>query len=129
MVISNKLIKIFGFSVPIFIIHGLEEYFTGLYKVDTHSIFMFHFFEKMSSHQASFLLFQIMLWLLLIICYLLLSQKFIKGLLILLGLLYIYELSHIVGAVKVRGYYPGLISGLVIISIGVWYWKVILSKE
>ena len=61
--------------VVLFIVHGFEEYFTKLYDVDTIFRFIFHFFENMGMFQATFLLFQIMLLITLIISYLLIFKK------------------------------------------------------
>lgn len=125
--VTKKLINLFGISIPLFIIHGLEEYFNGLYNIDSHVKFMFGYFQNMSSLQSSFLLLQIMLWVLLVISFLLLKQKGIKILLIFLGLVYIYELHHIIKAIEVGGYYPGLITGLGFPLIGYFYWRELIS--
>ena len=126
--ISEKLKKIFLISIPVFIAHGTEEYIMGLYKIDSHVHFMFGYFENLPSMQAVFLLFQIMLWLTLIISYILISgEKWQLRMMVIPGLVYIYELHHIYKAVLVGGYYPGLITALLFPIIGFFFWKEIVG--
>lgn len=73
--ISKKLKNIFLMSIPLFVAHGLEEYFTNFYNIDPISKFVFGYFEKMSIYQATFLLFQIMIWIFLVISYLLITNE------------------------------------------------------
>ena len=126
--ISNKLQNIFLLSIPLFIAHGLEEYFTGFYKVDSIFFFIFQSFETMSVFQATFLLFQIMLWALLIIAYLMLSRKFVIGLLTILGIFFVLELHHLTDALIRLEYYPGMITGILFPIIGFFYWKELIKN-
>ena len=127
--ISTKLRKFFLISIVLFIIHGLEEYFTGFYDVDPIFKYFFGPFERMSNLQALFLLFQIMLWLLLIISLLLIaSKKWQLSLMIIPGLVYIFELHHIYKAVTVGGYYPGLITALAFPFIAFYFWKELIHN-
>jgi len=122
--ISNRLKIIFALSIPIFIAHGLEEYFTGFFNADNIFRFVFSPFETMPVLQASFLLFQIMLWLLLIISLLLItSEKWQFRLMIIPGLIYIFELHHLWKALISWGYYPGLITALFFPIIAFLFWK------
>ena len=126
--ISQKLKTLFFISIPIFIVHGLEEYFTGFYNVDSSFKFFFHFFETMPVQQATFLLFQIMLWLALIVfAFLIWSEQWRLRLMVLPGLVYIFELHHIWKALEVWGYYHGLITALMFPVIGFLYWKELLK--
>jgi len=117
----------FLFSIPLFIAHGLEEYFTGFYDVDSIFYLAFKLFENMSIFQATFLLFQIMLWVLLIISYLILMRKWILGLLTLLGLVFVFELHHLIKALLFLGYYPGLITAFLFPIAGFFYWKELMK--
>ena len=74
--ISKKLKSIFAISVVFWIAHGLEEYFTGFYDVDWSLRVFSGLLEKMSVPQATFLVFQIMLWLAFIVfAFLIASEK------------------------------------------------------
>lgn len=68
MIVSSKLQHIFLLSIPVFITHGIEEYITKFYNIDNFSRFVFSYTETMSSLQASFITFQIMVWILLVSC-------------------------------------------------------------
>ncbi|MDO8620534.1 MAG: HXXEE domain-containing protein [bacterium] len=127
--ISTRLKNIFILSVPVFIAHGLEEYFAGFYAVDSHVDFMFRYFYTLPTPQAIFLLFQIMLWVTLIIAALLISgEKWQLRLLVIPGLVYIYELHHFLKALVVGGYYPGLVTAVAFPIIGVLFWKELIKE-
>lgn len=127
--VSKKLKTIFLVSIPLFIAHGLEEYFTNFYNIDPISKFVFGYFEKMSIYQATFLLFHIMFWLLLIISYLLITnEKWQLRLMIIPGLIYIFELHHIIKYLITWNYYPGLITALLFPVIGLLFWKELIKN-
>lgn len=127
--ITQRLKNIFILSVPVFITHGLEEYFTGLYNIDSHVKFIFGYFNALPTPQAVFLLFQIALWILLItIAILISSEKWRLRLMIIPGLFYIYEFHHIWKAILAGGYYPGLITALVFPIIAVFFWRELIRN-
>ncbi len=124
-----RLKKIFLLSIPVFIAHGLEEYFTGLYNIDSHVQFMFGYLNALPNPQAVFLLFQIMLWFTLIISAILISgEKWQLRLMVIPGLVYIYELHHFWQALAVGGYYPGLITALAFPAIAFFFWKELVAS-
>ena len=126
---TKKLKNIFLISIPVFIAHGLEEYFTGFYNIDSFSKFVFGHFESMSIYQATFLIFQIMIWLLLVISFLLISNnKWQLRLMIIPGLIYIFEIHHIIKALTSFSYYSGLITALPFPIIGFFFWKELLKN-
>lgn len=95
----------------IFMIHAVEEYITGFYHVDPIIAFVAAHMQSIS--QSIFLTLQFMWWILLIVVALLITSK--RGqviVMVLLGLVLIFEFQHLVHAVVVRGYYPGLITAL-----------------
>lgn len=127
--ITNRLKSIFGLSIPLFIAHGLEEYLTGLYNIDSHVAFQFGGLAKLPNMQALFLLFQIMVWLMLIIGYLLLlGPKWQLRLMLIPGTVFVYELHHLYKAFIQGGYYPGLITALAFPIIGFLFWKELLKQ-
>lgn len=114
---QNKLKRVIGFATFLFIIHGIEEYIAGFYKLDPLFIFLSQTISSLSL-STTFLIFQVLFWLLLI--YLFISIKKEKALLwvtILFGLLAIFELEHIVKAIAIRQYYSGAITALTFPSI------------
>ena len=127
--ISNRLKNIFAISIPIFIAHGLEEYFTGFFNIDNIFRFVFSPFETMSVLQATFLLFQIMIWFFLIVFLLLITnEKWQLRLMIIPGLIYIFELHHLWKALMLGGYYPGVVTGIAFPIIGFLFWKALLKN-
>lgn len=127
--ISQKLKNIFFLSVPVLIIHGLEEYLTSFYNTDSHVKFVFGYLNTLPTPQATFLLFQVMLWVALTIFAILISsEKWRLRLMIIPGLIYIYELHHIWKALEVGRYYPGLVTALLFPVIAFFFWKELLKS-
>ena len=127
--ITSKLKNIFLLSIPLFIAHGLEEILTGFYNVDSHVAFMFGKLATMPTTQALFILFQIMIWLILIIGYLLLlGPKWQLRLMFIPGIVFIYELQHLYKAFEVDGYYPGLITAVPLYIVGFLFWKELIKN-
>ena len=130
--ISNKLKLIFCLSIPLFIAHGIEEFVTHFYDIDSHDQAIFGLLSELSNHGATFVTFQVMLWLLLIISFfLLMGQRWQFNVLAIAGLIYIYELHHIYKAIMIGGYYPGLYTALLFPILAFFFWKewVSLKKE
>jgi hypothetical protein len=122
--ITNKLKIIFGLSIPLFMAHGTEEFMTHFYDIDAHDQKIFGLLSGLSNHGATFVTFQVMLWLLLIISFLLLmGQKWQFRILAIAGVVYVYELHHIIKAIQSWGYYPGLITALAFPFVAVLFWK------
>ena len=122
--ITEKLRNIFGLSILLFIVHGIEEIMMGFSSADSHVIFMFGKLATLPTIQALFILFQIMLWLTLIVSYLMLrGPKWQLRLMIIPGLVFIYELHHLYKAIDVGGYYPGLLTAIALYVAGFFFWK------
>ena len=127
--ITQRLKNIFLLSIPLFIAHGLEEILTGFYNVDSHVAFMFGKLATMPTTQALFILFQIMIWLILIIGYLLiLGPKWQLRLMFIPGIFFIYELHHLYKAFDVGGYYPGIITAIPLYAVGFFFWKELIKN-
>jgi len=73
--VTNKLKTIFAVSVLLFIVHGLEEMFTGFYELDAWDQAIFSPLAHLSVHGAMFVTFQIMFWILLIVVSILLLNE------------------------------------------------------
>ncbi|KKW22594.1 MAG: hypothetical protein A2W52_02485 [Candidatus Taylorbacteria bacterium RIFCSPHIGHO2_02_49_25] len=128
--ISRKLKVVFGLSIPLFILHGIEEYRTGFYNVDKLYQFIFRPFSEMSGNQVMFITFQIMLWLLLVVSFLLVaSERWRLRMIAVLGVVYILELQHIWKAVVSWSYHPGLITALAFPVIGFFFWRELIKSR
>ena len=126
---SQKLKTLFYISIPVFIAHGLEEFFNSFYNVDWSFKFVFGFLNTATVPQATFLVFQIMLWLAFIVfAFLIASEKWRLRLMVLPGIIYIFELHHIWKALESWSYYPGVITAIVFPFIGFLFWKELLKN-
>ncbi len=122
----TKLQSTFLALASLFVIHGLEEYFTEFYKIDWSYRLIF---DSLSDIPEVFLAYQASLWLLLLLTYVLLKKgKRISWLLIVLGVLSILELQHVYAAIVSQTYYPGLITSLLFPIVGFYFWKELLKK-
>lgn len=54
-------------------------------------------------------------------------NRFPPPFLLLVGSVYILQLEHIIGALKINDYYPGLITGIALSIIGFFFWKELLK--
>lgn len=127
--ISQKLKTLFFISIPFFIAHGLEELMNGFYNIDWSVKIMFGFLNEMTVPQATFWVFQIMLWLALIVFALLISgEKWRLRLMFLPGIIFVVELHHIWKTMSSLDYYPGVITAIPLAIIGFLFWKELLKS-
>lgn len=124
----SKTLK-FLFLLTLFLIaaHGIEEVSTGfLYKDDFISYLSGLFNTKAEVFYWSF---HIMWWLMLVVAYLLLmGGRWLLIPLTLFGIVYIFEIHHLIKAFSAGGYYPGMISAFFYPIIGVFYWKELINN-
>lgn len=126
---THKLKLLFGGSALLLILHGIEEYFTGFYEVDVQFRFLFKPLFEMSVDQATFLLFQILLGIALLLLFLFtLSEQWRVRLLVIPGFFLFYEIHHIIMALGEGGYYPGLITSIFLPILGYFYWQELLKN-
>jgi len=126
---SKKLWKIPLWSLPLFIAHGIEEYLTFNYSFDPTFVLMGNYLGI--SAQSSFLVFQLIWWLLLIVAIALVKKRILilSQLAVLsLSVVYLLELEHIVSAIKMGSYYSGLITAIPLIILGFFYWKELAKR-
>ena len=122
--ISRKLCGIFYLSIPVFIVHGIEEYLTGFTEVDSSFAFVFQPVLRMSITNGTFVVFQIMTWILLIVCaLLLLGEHWQRRLLIISGILYIFEMHHLIEVIVKQSYYPGSLTATAFPVLAFFFWK------
>ena len=126
---SSKLKTIFVISIPFFIAHGLEEFFNNFYNIDWSTKLVFGFLNQMSVSQATFLVFQIMLWLALIVfAFLIANDKWRLRLMLLPGIIFLVELHHPWSVITTWSYYPGAITAIPLLIIGFLFWKELLKN-
>lgn len=128
--VSNKVKKLFLVLVVLFMLHGVEEYLTGFYKVDLSLAQFFGFFEIIPWPQAVFLLFQAMWWLILVLILLFIFvKKWSYYAMIIIGLITLLEIHHIYKALAQMAYYPGLLTSLLIVVVGIFFLKELLRHR
>lgn len=127
--ITQRLKSLFLLSIPLFIAHGLEEILTGFYKTDSQVEFWLGRLNFLPTPQATFILFQIMIWLMLIISYLLLlGPKWQLWLMFIPGIVFVYELHHLYKALGTGGYYPGIVTAVPLYILGFFLWKELIKN-
>lgn len=127
--ITKKLKVIFGLAIPLFIAHGLEEIFNDFYNIDSQVEFWLGNLNSLPTAQATFILLQIMLWLMLIIGYLLiLGPKWQLRLMFIPGVAFLYEFHHLYKVFEVGGYYPGIVTAIPLYIIGFLFWRELIKN-
>jgi len=126
---SNKLKILFYISIPLFIAHGLEEIFNNFSNIDWSTKLVFGFLSEMSVPQATFIVFQVMIWLAFIIfAFLIASEKWRLRLMFLPGIIFIVELHHPWSVIESWGYYPGAITAIPLLILGFLFWKELIKN-
>lgn len=120
--ISQKLKNIFVFSIIFFIAHGVEEFLTGFYNVD--KSFLLTVGKISNNLSLAFILYQIILWLLLLLAYFFVKKnKWVLPISITLIVLMILELQHLYETLIIGKYYPGTYTAVIFPIIAFLFWK------
>ncbi len=106
-------------ALPLFVLHGIEEYFLKFYLVDP----AFGFIGAMANMAPVnvFLIEQALLVLLLLIT----IYKPNKVLTLIVGFIFILEILHVIFAIASHEY-AGLLTSIPLIAVGILYWESIL---
>ncbi len=113
--------NILTISIPLFIIHAFEKFIGGLLKIDP----VFRWIEIRGFSVHAFYFFEQCLLIGMIACAIYKPKRL---LLLFIGLIFIFELTHIIPAIQQMSYYPGLITAIPLVILGVFYWKALLPK-
>ena len=103
-------------SIPLYIVHAIEEYSTGILKLDP----LFRWVE--SSHLPTVILYMVEQVLLVLLLFWAISKPKL-WLLIFIGLIFLIEILHIIPALKQMSYYPGLVTAILLLLLAYFYWK------
>ena len=110
--ISTKLKNIFSVSIILFIAHGVEEFFTGFYNID--KSFLLTVGKISNNLPLVFILYQIVLWLLLLLAYFFIKKnKWVLPISITLTVFMILELQHLYETLITGKYYPGTYTAVI----------------
>ena len=127
--------KILIFLPFLVLIHGIEEYYFGLQYQASEAILtgasLLPLFSHLNTNQAIYIVYIIMQVLLFVAVALFMSgnKKAKKILLMVIGLLFIYQAHHIIETLISFQYNPGLVTSILFVILGYYYWKNILGKN
>ncbi len=125
--ISQKLKTLLILSVIVVYFHFAEEIVTGFYQRDWIMSYFSSLFRSIPQAQyyASHIVWVIMIGPAALLA---LGGKWTLRVLTLYGILFIFELHHLIDAVKSLNYYPGVITNIAFEIIGFFYWKELLKN-
>lgn len=120
--VSNRIKSLLLLSIPIFVAHEIEEWVFEFWNMDNTTLAVAKYFDNIP--QSVFIVWNFAFLLSLIFVALLVrGGKWTWFMLCIPGLIFIYELNHVIKAISVGGYYPGLYTSLIFPVIGFLYWK------
>ena len=119
---NSKLKTILIFSIPLFFLHALEEYFFKFYLLDPSFKWIGEIFNYTPAN--IFWVEQALGLLLLVIT----IYKPKKILLFIVGIIFIVEVSHPMIAIFSH-LYAGLATSIPLILLGILYWKNLFTRE
>ncbi len=123
--ISKKLKVLLIISIVIVYLHFFEEVISGFYIHDWIMKYISNHFNNIN--QAQYYGSHIV-WILMIgpAALLALGGKWTLRVLTLYGLFFIFELHHLIDAIRTLTYYPGVITNIAFEIVGFFYWKELL---
>jgi hypothetical protein len=127
--VSKRLTTLFVLALGLIYLHGVEEVLTGFPRVDSFMKFGASFFN--TSSENFYWISHIFLWWLPIpVIFLILRRRtIILPLLALFGLVFVFELHHLVKAALAQSYYPGMITAFFYPILGVFFYKELLRSR
>jgi hypothetical protein len=118
----KRIERLFLLSPPLFVVHAVEEYLTKSYEIDP-SFGMVGQFIGLSSLTV-FLVEQVLLFIFLFIVAAMVYRGAVpKVMAIILGLIFLVELSHPLLSIYKGNYSPGLVSGMLLLVLAFFYWQ------
>ncbi len=121
-----KHIVLLAFIVMLF--HTVEEYVAAVWTVDPFMIFASGYLRI--NPAIFYLLEQLLVLLLLLGFWWRLSYQKLDMLLVaIIGFVFILELLHPYSSIRLHAYYPGLYTGMILVTLGFFYYKELLTKR
>jgi hypothetical protein len=127
--VTRKFMQIFIWATGWIVAHWLEEILTWFAHVDMSYLWLFRPLLEMNIQDALFILYQILIWSILLIWWIFLfwKAKLKLFLLYILWVILFLELHHVVEAIIRWEYYPWMLTALLLPIIGYYYWKNLLD--
>jgi len=125
--ISNRLQTLFTLALLLVAAHGVEEVSTGFMY---HDGFVNYFANIIDTKEELFYWsFHIMWWLMLVVAWILIvGKKLIFVPLTLFGIVFFFEIHHLIKGLLSGGYYSGMITAFFYPILGFFYWKELLKN-
>ncbi|OGI77263.1 hypothetical protein A3C57_02945 [Candidatus Nomurabacteria bacterium RIFCSPHIGHO2_02_FULL_33_12] len=116
-------------SIPLFVLHLLEEIKTGFYKTDLSIQILSKYLN--TTPEITFFVIQIILFVFLgILLFIIFSKKQIPFFLVLfLDIILLYEFLHIYEAIRIGGYTSGVITGTILGIMGLILFYITFRKK
>ena len=124
---SNKLKNIFAFSIPLFILHTLEEVLFRLWNTDAFSLTASNLLHI--PPVSVYWLGQVLLYTFLASLLYLPRFGTHKAPLVLLGFGFLFEFEHSIVALQSGQYEPGLVTGTLLALYGLFFWFSLIKKQ
>lgn len=121
--ITVKLKEIYLVTIVLFLVHAVEEYFTHFPTVDP--ILTAVASKIPLNPNFLFILLQIIWTTFLVVVFFIAPSrgKFSLSLMVLVGLVLIFELEHLIRAIMSQSYYPGLATAILLAIVGFTFWN------
>lgn len=125
--ISKKLKVLLMISIAIVYLHFFEEVVSGFYVNDWIMESISSLFQNVN--QAQYYGSHVV-WILMIgpAALLALGGKWTLRVLTLYGLFFIFELHHLIDAIRTFNYYPGVITNIAFEIVGFFYWEELIRN-
>lgn len=125
--ISKKLKVLLMISIVIVYLHFFEEIVSDFYVNDWIMKYISSLFQNIN--QAQYYGSHVV-WILMIgpAALLALGGKWTLRVLTLYGLFFIFELHHLIDAIRTLSYYPGVITNIAFEIVGFFYWKELIRN-
>ncbi len=114
----NNLLKI---AIPLFVVHAIEEYSTGILDLDP-------LFRWVTTHGLPTAVLYTAEQIVLVALLIWAIYRPMLWLRIFIGLLFILEITHVIPALEQMSYYPGLVTAILLLILGFFYWKNLLKR-
>jgi len=125
--ISKRLNTIFFLSLGLMYAHGFEEVLTGFQHTDSFVIFGANLFN--TTPESVYWVFHILWWSSVPILFFVFRKKsFVFPLLALFGIVFLVETHHLIKAVLVKSYYPGMITAFFYPIAGFFFYRELIRK-
>ena len=125
--ITNRLKKLFLLSIPVFVLHEIEEFITGFWKVDPLTNYVAKLFPDKNLAIFTFFNLELLLFMM-VVALALKSERWQLRMFTLFGLVYFFELSHVIRLFTSIKYYPGMITAFLSLIIGFFFWKELIKN-